>query len=63
MRFFLSFSIFILLSACGEGGEFTGSMEGTFAWSNYTEVGGVLVMTEGFSSYNCGKATFMAKRL
>ena len=44
------------------GGGFTGSMKGTFAGSNYTEVGGVLVMTEGFSNYNGGNATFMAKR-
>lgn len=44
------------------GGGFTGSMRGTFAGSSYTEVGGVLVMTEGYSSYNGGNAVFMAKR-
>tara|TARA_B100001093_G_scaffold515107_1_gene590675 strand:- start:1385 stop:2290 length:906 start_codon:yes stop_codon:yes gene_type:complete len=44
------------------GGGFTGSMRGIFAGSNYTEVGGVLVITEGGSSYNGGNASFMAKR-
>ena len=44
------------------GGGFTGDIVGAFAGDSYTEVGGVLAITEGFVSYNGGNAQFMAKR-
>ncbi len=45
------------------GGGFTGDIVGAFAGDSYTEVGGVLAITEGFVSYNGGNAQFMAKKL